>query len=241
VELWNLVRMSWEIFQGMRAYHFIGPAVTVFGSARFPESHPYYQMAREMGRHLARAGFAVMTGGGPGIMEAANRGAREAGGFSVGANIELPEEQGANPYLDRYMTFEFFFARKLVLVKYSYAFVVFPGGFGTLDEVFETATLIQTGKIRNFPLVMMGTAFWQPIVRFMREDMVREATISRADIDAIVLTDDPAEAVRVILDAATNRFGWHWEAQPRPQWILREHARKDRPDEALGPAYSGDA
>jgi uncharacterized protein (TIGR00730 family) len=241
--------MTWEIFQGMRSYHFIGPAVTVFGSARFTEDHRYYQLARRLGHQLARAGFAVMTGGGPGIMEAANRGAREAGGFSVGANIELPQEQASNAYLDRFTTFEYFFARKLVLVKYSYAFVVLPGGFGTLDEVFETATLIQTGKIQDFPLIMMGTDYWQPITQFMRDHMVRHETIAQADVDAIVLTDDPDEAVRVILDAATNRFGWHWEALPRPQWILREHARQERrsaarmsrnlPDGSLGAGLDG--
>src|SRR3954447_10656899 len=139
--------------RGFRLLHFVGPCATVFGSARFTEDHRYYKMARELGGRLARAGFTVMTGGGPGIMEAANRGAKEAGGYSVGCNIELPREQKPNPYLDRWVTFRDFGIRKLMLIKYSYAFIVLPGGFGTLDEFFSTATLIQTEKIEDFPLV----------------------------------------------------------------------------------------
>jgi uncharacterized protein (TIGR00730 family) len=222
VELVFLFRIAWEILQGMRTFHFLGPAVTVFGSARFAEGSPHYELARHLGAGLARAGFVVMTGGGPGIMEAANRGAKEAGGLSVGANITLPEEQFANRFLDRYMEFKFFFVRKLMLVKYSYAFVVFPGGFGTLDEVFETATLIQTGKIENFPLVLMGTSYWQPMVDFMKNDMVSAATISPEDAARIIVTDDVGVAVREILAAATGRFGFEWQATPSPQWILGE-------------------
>src|SRR5262245_21448532 len=147
-ELFRAIRIFIEFIRGFRALHFVGPCVTVFGSARFKEDHPYYALGREVGRALARAGFTVMTGGGPGIMEAANRGAKDVGGRSVGCNIELPEEQRPNPYLDRWITFRHFFVRKVMLVKYSYAFVALPGGFGTLDEIFETATLVQTGKIK---------------------------------------------------------------------------------------------
>src|SRR5215467_7977504 len=180
-ELLMLLRIMWELFRGFRLLHFVGPCVTVFGSARFKADHPYYEVGRQVGRELARAGFTVMTGGGPGIMEAANRGAREAGGRSVGCNIELPEEQKPNPYLDRWITFRHFFVRKLMLVKYSYAFVALPGGFGTLDELFETATLIQTGKIREFPLVLVGKAFWAPLLDFFTERLIAEKTISEAD------------------------------------------------------------
>lgn len=151
-ELLRALETFVELIRGFRALHFVGPCVTVFGSARFKEDHPYYALARELGRGLAELGFTVMTGGGPGIMEAANRGAREAGGRSIGCNIGLPREQAPNAYLDRWVTFHRFFVRKVMLVKYSYAFVALPGGFGTLDEIFETATLIQTGKIRDFPL-----------------------------------------------------------------------------------------
>src|SRR5262245_60515207 len=158
-ELARAARIFVEFIRGFRALHFVGPCVTVFGSARFPEDHRYYQLARDVGARLAHAGFTVMTGGGPGIMEAANRGAREAGGRSIGCNIELPHEQRPNAYVDRWITFRHFFVRKVMLVKYSYAFVALPGGFGTLDEIFETVTLVQTGKIQEFPLVLIGTDF----------------------------------------------------------------------------------
>src|SRR5581483_5005060 len=162
-----------DLFRGLRALHFLERCVTVFGSARFAEDHPYYKLARHVGSELAIAGFTVMTGGGPGVMEAANRGAHEAGGVSVGCNIELPHEQKPNPYLDLFVEFRYFFVRKVMLVKYSTAFVVMPGGFGTMDEIFETATLIQTGKIRGFPVVLMGKEYWAPLVTLI-EEMVRE-------------------------------------------------------------------
>src|SRR4051794_26197387 len=170
-EFRRLLRIGADFIRGLRGLHFVGPCVTVFGSARFHEDHRYYQLAREMGRRLGRAGFTVMTGGGPGIMEAANRGAREAGARSVGCNIILPKEQKPNPHLDLWLEFRYFFVRKVMLVKYSYAFVVMPGGFGTLDEIFETATLIQTGKIGQFPLVLLGTDYWAPLREFLGRTM----------------------------------------------------------------------
>ena len=166
--------------------------VTVFGSARFPETHRYYALGREVGRRLAEAGFTVMTGGGPGIMEAANRGAREGGGASVGCNIELPHEQKPNPYLDLFVEFRYFFVRKVMLVKYSTAFVCLPGGFGTMDEIFETATLIQTGKIRGFPLILVGRDYWAPLLDFIAGTMVRESTVSAGEAQLLTVTDDPA-------------------------------------------------
>ncbi len=208
--------------RGFRSLHFVGPCVTVFGSARFAESHPYYALAREVGARLVRAGFTVMTGGGPGIMEAANRGAKDAGGRSVGCNIELPQEQKPNPYLDRWITFRHFFVRKLMLVKYSYAFIALPGGFGTLDEVFETATLIQTGKIEEFPLVLMGREFWRPLMAFVRERLVAEGTIAPGDAERILVTDSPAEAVESITDVAMRRFGLTYGARLRRRWFLWE-------------------
>jgi uncharacterized protein (TIGR00730 family) len=199
----------------------VGPCVTVFGSARFPDGHPYYALARELGARLAAAGFTVMTGGGPGIMEAANRGAKDVGGRSVGCNIELPNEQVPNPYLDRWITFRHFFVRKVMLVKYSYAFVALPGGFGTLDEIFETATLIQTGKIREFPLVLLGRDFWHPLMEFLEDRLVREGTVDPADPKRLTVTDSPAEAVAVIADTAVRRFGLSYR-RPRRRWFLGE-------------------
>lgn len=219
-ELGRALRIFREFMRGFRALHFIGPCVTVFGSARFEEDHPYYQMAREVGAELARAGFTVMTGGGPGIMEAANRGAREAGGPSIGCNIELPMEQEPNPYLDTFINFRYFFVRKLMLVKYSYAFVVLPGGFGTLDELFETSTLIQTGKIKNFPLVIMGEDFWKSMFNFMEDGLVEAGTIDREDLDRFILTDSAAEAVEQIREIAMTRFGLSYGKKARRRrWL----------------------
>src|SRR5262245_50073006 len=172
-DLLHAVRLFWDILNGFRHLHFVGPCVTVFGSARFTPDQQYYELARDVGARLARAGFTVMTGGGPGIMEAANRGAKEAGGRSVGCNIELPHEQKPNPYLDVWVTFRHFSIRKTMLVKYSYAFIALPGGFGTLDEIFETATLIQTEKIRDFPLVLMGREYWRPLLDFFGSRLIR--------------------------------------------------------------------
>jgi len=225
------LRRAWRIFlefvRGFRAFAFLGPCVTVFGSARFKEDERYYQLARDLGRRLAGAGFTVMTGGGPGIMEAANRGAQEAGGRSVGCNITLPQEQKPNPYLDNWIELRYFFVRKVMLVKYSYAFVAMPGGYGTMDEIFETVTLIQTGKIKDFPLILMGVDYWQPLLQFLYGKMVRAGTIARGDFDRITLTDSPEEAMRLILAAATNKFGliWQPEHRPHPLHVLGEDGR----------------
>ncbi|MGB4592537.1 MAG: TIGR00730 family Rossman fold protein [Coriobacteriia bacterium] len=194
----SAVRIFLEFLRGFEFLNIPEPAVTVFGSARFKEGHPHYEMARSMGRALAEAGFAVMTGGGPGIMEAANRGCKEAGGLSLGANIHLPHEQKPNPYVDRVMTFEHFFVRKVMMVKYSRAFVIMPGGFGTLDELFEALTLIQTGKMESFPVVVMGSSFWTPMLGFLREQMVAEGTIAAGDIDFVYTTDSVEEAIAYI-------------------------------------------
>ncbi len=222
LELARALRIFVELLRGFRALHFIGPCVTVFGSARFAEHHPYYALARDVGARLARAGFTVMTGGGPGIMEAANRGAREAGGRSVGCNIELPREQKPNPYLDRFITFRHFYVRKLMLVKYSYAFVALPGGFGTLDEIFETVTLIQTGKIQEFPLVLMGREFWRPLLDFFRERLIVEETIAPDDIERIMLTDSVMDAVQSITEVGMRRFGLTYGPRMKRRWFLGE-------------------
>ena len=197
-ELASAGRVFLEFVRGFQALGALGPCVTVFGSARFAEDHRYYQLARELGKSLAEAGFTVMTGGGPGIMEAANRGAKDAGGLSIGCNIELPLEQQLNPYVDRFVEFEHFFVRKVMLVKYSQAFVILPGGFGTIDELFETLTLIQTNKIESFPVVALGEAFWAPLRDAILDTMVSEGTINPSDLNLIQLTDSPANAVEII-------------------------------------------
>ena len=189
---------AYYIFQSLvdscRQLYDIGLAVTVFGSARLKEDHRYYHLARELGSCLAKSGYAVMTGGGPGIMEATNRGAKEAGGLSIGCSITLPHEQGTNPYLDRSLEFDYFFVRKIMLRKYSSAFFLMPGGLGSLDEIFETATLIQTGKLQRFPIVLMGSDYWTPITQAIREVMLSEGTLTEGEIDTF-LTDSPEEAV----------------------------------------------
>jgi len=219
-ELFRAFRIFWELIKGFRALHFVGPCVTVFGSARFSEDHPYYIQARECGRHLAQAGFSVMTGGGPGIMEAANRGAKDVGGRSIGCNIVLPHEQKPNPYLDKFIEFNYFFVRKVMLVKYSYAFIICPGGFGTLDELFETATLIQTGKISNFPLVLLGKSYWEPMMDFLKT-MVSARTISQGDFDRILVTDDVENAVKTVTEVATQNYGLSY-SKPKRRWWLGE-------------------
>ena len=210
-----------EFIRGFRALHFVGPCVTVFGSARFKETDPFYAIARDIGRGLARLGFTIVTGGGPGVMEAANRGAREVGGRSIGCNIRLLAEQKPNRYLDRWITFRHFFVRKVMLVKYSYAFVALPGGFGTLDEIFETATLIQTHKIRDFPLVLVGRDFWRPLTEFLGGPLQAMALIDPADAERIVVVDSAAEAVAAVEAIAIPKFGLTPRA-PHRRWFLNE-------------------
>jgi uncharacterized protein (TIGR00730 family) len=205
-EFWLVVRTLRDFLAGFRTLHFVGPCVTVFGSARFGESHPYYRIGREVGDAIARSGFTVMTGGGPGLMEAANRGAREAGGRSVGCNITLPMEQAPNPYLDRFVTCRYFFVRKVMLFKYSYAFVGLPGGLGTLDELFEALTLIQTKKIRSYPVVLIGSAYWQPL-RDLLQHFALERTISIDDLDLLLITDSVSDAVEHIHKHTIEPFG----------------------------------
>ncbi len=200
-EALRVVRIASEFIRGFRNLHFVGPCVTVFGSARFRENHPYYTLAREVGRRIAQLNLTVMTGGGPGIMEAANRGAKEAGGMSIGCNIRLPVEQAPNPFLDRWITFRYFFVRKVMLVKYSYAFIVMPGGYGTLDELYEALTLVQTKKIGPFPVVLMGKDYWQPMVDFVSGTLVRQGTIGPEDPKLFILTDSVDEAMSAIEQA----------------------------------------
>lgn len=201
-----LISVVADFLRGFRALHFVGPCVTVFGSARFNENHRYYKLARQMGAALSKMGFTVMTGGGPGIMEAANRGAKDVRGRSIGCNIKLPFEQSHNPYLDRWVTMEHFFVRKTLLIKYSYGFIILPGGFGTMDEMFEALTLIQTKKIRNFPIVIMGSEFWGEMRQFM-DAMLAGGTISPEDLQLFKWTDDIDEAVAHLEEHAVKQFG----------------------------------
>jgi hypothetical protein len=225
-ELQRALRIFGELMRGFRALHFAGPCVTVFGSARFQESNPYYELAREMGRRIGRLGFTVMTGGGPGVMEAANRGARDVGAGSIGCNIELPQEQMPNPYLDRFIEFDYFFVRKLMLVKYSYAFVALPGGFGTLDEVFEVATLIQTRKIEGFPCVLMGLDYWAPLRAFITEGMTAAGTVSSEAAAQLLFTDDPDQAMHWIAEGTATLRAAHRPV--RPWRLLGEKGCKAR-------------
>ena len=205
-EFFTLLRVMRDFLRGFRTLHFVGPCVTVFGSARVKPDDPYYDLARKMGAAIAQLGFTVMTGGGPGIMEAANRGAKEVGGRSVGCNIELPFEQVSNLYLDRCVRLHYFFVRKALLIKYSYAFVVMPGGAGTLDELFEALTLIQNGKIKNFPIVIMGTHYWNQLIAFI-EQMARRGKISSSDLKLIFTTDSVDEAIAHIRSKTIEPFG----------------------------------
>lgn len=220
-----LIHTMKEFVSGFRKLHFIGPCVTVFGSARFAETHPYYEQARKIGQEMAYLGFSVMTGGGPGIMEAANRGAQEAGGISIGCNIILPKEQKPNPYLDKWVNMHFFFVRKILLTKYSYAFVVMPGGYGTLDEFFESITLIQTGKTKRFPVVLMGTEYHKDLYAHMQR-MISEKTISPDDIKLFLFTDSVDEAVSHINQFAIEGFGLKKKKRYRPLGFLGELKHK---------------
>ncbi|TMA93263.1 MAG: TIGR00730 family Rossman fold protein [Deltaproteobacteria bacterium] len=198
---WRVMRIVAEFVEGFDRLASLDKAVTVFGSARVAPDDPQYRMAEEVARLLARAGFAIITGGGPGIMEAANKGARDAGGTSIGCNIELPFEQRPNPYLDTLIDFRYFFARKTMFVKYSSAFLIFPGGFGTLDELFEALVLIQTGKLYHFPVILFGTRYWGGLIEWLRGPVLHEGKIRSDDLDLMVLTDDPAQASRLVIRA----------------------------------------
>jgi uncharacterized protein (TIGR00730 family) len=217
-ELGFAIRVFRQFIKGFRTLFFVGPCITVFGSARFKEDHPYYVAAREFGKRIAGMGFTTMTGGGPGIMEAANRGAFENEGYSVGCNIRLPFEQKSNPYLHRSVTFEHFFVRKVLLIKYSYAFIIMPGGFGTMDEFFQTITLIQTKTLIQFPIVLFGKTYFQPLVAFI-QFMAEQGTISKEDLDLVLVTDDMDEAmehIRLYIDK-------NYTVKPRkPIWWLLE-------------------
>ncbi|HJT80628.1 MAG TPA: TIGR00730 family Rossman fold protein [Chthoniobacterales bacterium] len=213
-EFFTLLRVLKDFLRGFRVLHFVGPCVTVFGSARVASTDGHYELARRIGAAIARLGFTVMTGGGPGIMEAANRGAREVGGRSVGCGIELPQEQKLNEFLDRAVVLNYFFVRKALLIKYSYAFVVLPGGSGTLDEFFEALTLVQTKKIRNFPVVIMGTDYWRELLGFITK-MADTGMIGRDDLDLIFATDSVEEAVAHIKRNAIEPFGLRVVRRPR--------------------------
>jgi hypothetical protein len=209
-----------EFIKGFRTLHFVGPCVTVFGSARFKEGHVFYEQARELSGRIAQMGFTIMTGGGPGIMEAANKGAREVGGKSVGCNIVLPHEQSHNPYLDRWVNIKYFFVRKTLLIKYSYAFIVMPGGFGTMDEYFEALTLIQTKKVHQFPIIIMGKEFHQELINYV-ETMKNYQTISPNDSDLFLVTDSIDEAIAHLQKNSIVKFNLKFEKKrKRFKWLL---------------------
>jgi len=199
-DTWRALRILSEFVEGFEALAGVGAAVAVFGSARTKETDPNWELSRQVGEWCAKAGLATITGGGPGCMEAANKGAHEAGGLSIGCNIELPHEQHLNPYVDLSVEFHYFFARKTMFVKYADAFVIMPGGFGTLDELFESLTLIQTGKIRNFPVVLIGHAYWDGLLAWMHDVQLPSGAIAQADLDLMYVTDDPQEAVQIIVN-----------------------------------------
>ena len=218
----NELFFAWSVFiqfiKGFRALHFAGPCITVFGSARFKQEHQYYKAAQEFGKRIAATGFVTLTGGGPGIMEAANKGAFENGGTSVGINIKLPFEQKENPYLHKSVTIDYFFVRKTLMIKYSYAFIILPGGWGTMDELFETLTLIQTRTINDFPVVLFGTAYFQPLMEYIKL-MEREGTIAKEDLKLLLLTDSFDDAMEHI--ATYVKF--HFTIKPRKRiWWLFE-------------------
>ena len=203
-DTWRVFRIMGEFVEGFDELASLTRGISIFGSARSKRDDPYYQAAQETAALLAQKGFAVITGGGPGIMEASNRGAFEAGGLSIGCNIELPFEQFANPYLTRSLTFRYFFVRKMMFVKYSLGFIIFPGGFGTLDELFEALTLIQTRKIRNFPVVLFGSKYWEGLLAWIRDVQLKEGKVSEQDLKLLHLTDSPAEVVQIVIDSQSS-------------------------------------
>ncbi len=217
-ELFFAFRVFRQFIKGFRTLHFVGPCVTVFGSARFTEDHPYYIAAREFGKQIAALGLTTMTGGGPGVMEAANRGAFENGGHSIGCNIQLPFEQKPNPYVQTSITFEHFFVRKVLLMKYSYAFIIMPGGFGTMDEFYETLTLVQTKTITQFPIVLFGKSYYQPLMDYMSL-MAAQKTISPEDLNLVLLTDSVGDAMEHVNKYITTNY----KIKPRKRlWWLFE-------------------
>ncbi len=220
-ELKTLCSIMADFLRGFRKFHFAGPCVTVFGSARIKDGHPYYELTRKVGAAVAELGFTVMTGGGPGLMEAANRGAKDVEGRSVGINILLPFEQKPNPYLDAVVDMKFFFTRKTLLIKYSYAFIVMPGGLGTMDELFEALTLIQTGKIKEFPVILMGTEYWQPVVTTLLK-MCGEGMISASDLDLLLVTDSIEAAMQRLREKAITQFNLRRVKLPKPLGVLGE-------------------
>lgn len=218
-ELGFMLRVMWNFFQGFRKLHFSGPCITVFGSARFVDGHPYYEMSEKVGEAIAKLGFTTLTGGGPGIMEGANKGAFEAGGRSIGCNIVLPFEQKPNPYVHTTFTVRYFFVRKVLLLKYSYAFVVLPGGFGTMDEFFETLTLIQTKSIRDFPILIIGTQYFKPL-RELIQHMIDNKTISPEDLNLVLFTDNIEEGFEHIKHYIDTNFILK---KQKPKWWLFEN------------------
>lgn len=209
-----------DFIRGFRGLHFVGPCITVFGSARFSQDHPYYELTRKVAASFAKMGFTIMTGGGPGLMEAANRGAREVGGKSVACNIILPKEQLPNPYLDKWVAVKHFFVRKILLVKYSFAFIVMPGGYGTLDECFEALTLIQTKKIKNFPVIVFDRAYHAALIQHIAK-MVDAGTIARDDLDLLLVSDDLQAAIELIAEKSIKRYGLRPRAKVRPlSWLF---------------------
>jgi uncharacterized protein (TIGR00730 family) len=211
------VSVLFEFIKGFRALHFVGPCVTIFGSARFKQNHEFYKQARALAAEIAQLGFTIMTGGGPGIMEAANRGAKDVGGRSVGCNIVLPVEQNPNPYLDKWVNIKYFFIRKTLLIKYSYAFVVMPGGFGTLDEFYEAITLVQTKKINMFPIIIFDKPFYKEILDH-NEHMLKQGTISKHDLSLFLVTDSIEEAIAHIKERSIKAFKLQYEKTPKPFW-----------------------
>lgn len=219
-ELKFAFRTMVELVKGFRALHFIGPCITVFGSARFKEDHPYYELTRKAAAAFASLGFTILTGGGPGLMEAANRGAKDVNGRSVGCNIKLPVEQRPNPYLDKWIYMQHFFIRKILLVKYSFAFVVMPGGYGTMDEYFEALTLIQTHTIRDFPVIIFGKEYHKELIAHI-ESMNKNATINNADTHLFIVTDSIDEAVQLIIEKSIKQFNLHPKSKIKPfKWLL---------------------
>jgi uncharacterized protein (TIGR00730 family) len=221
-ELRFTLQTMMELIKGFRALHFIGPCITIFGSARFKEDHPYYELTRKAAAAFAKLGFTILTGGGPGLMEAANRGAKDVNGRSVGCNIELPVEQKANPYLDKWINIKHFFVRKILLVKYSFAFVVMPGGYGTMDEYFEALTLKETHKIKSFPIIIFSTEYHKSLMEYV-EEMKKNATISSDDAHLFLVTDSIDEAVEVIIKQSIKQFDLKPANKMKPRkWLFEK-------------------